>query len=140
MAELVGYARVTTLDQHPEMQVDALHAAGCVRIFEEKASGAKSDRPQLAACLEYLRPGDTLVVWSLDRLGRNLLDLITRVQQLQGRDVQFRSLRESIDTATAAASNGGWSASSKALTQGASVYAQATANSVTANSGPVTVQ
>ena len=68
----IGYARVSTQDQHPALQLDALHAAGCAKVFVEQASGAQRDRPQLQAALDYLRPGDTLVVWKLDRLARRL--------------------------------------------------------------------
>jgi DNA invertase Pin-like site-specific DNA recombinase len=67
---LIGYARVSTRDQTPALQIDALQAAGCEKLFEETASGAQRDRPQLAAALDYLREGDTLVVWKLDRLRR----------------------------------------------------------------------
>ncbi len=72
---LAGYARVSTLDQNPELQLDALGAAGCERIFEDRASGARSDRPGLAEALDWMRKGDTLVVWRLDRLGRSLPQL-----------------------------------------------------------------
>ena len=73
---LIGYARVSTQDQKPELQLDALTDAGCERIFEEKASGAKRDRPELMAAIKYLRKGDTLAVWKLDRLARSLKQLI----------------------------------------------------------------
>lgn len=99
---LVGYARVSTWDQNTELQVTALLSAGCQRIFEETASGTRTDRPQLAAALDYLREGDTLVVWRLDRLGRSLQHLIRTVHELQDRGVGFRSLHESIDTTTSA--------------------------------------
>jgi len=98
---LVGYARVSTLDQNPDLQTDALRHAGCRRTFTDKASGASSDRPQLAAALDYIRPGDTLVVWKLDRLGRSLRHLVETVTRLQERGVGFRSLQENIDTTTA---------------------------------------
>lgn len=75
---LIGYARVSTDDQTLDLQRDALSAAGCEKLFEDKASGAKADRPGLKRALEHLRAGDTLVVWRLDRLGRSLKDLILR--------------------------------------------------------------
>ena len=94
----VGYARVSTQDQTPRLQIDALKAADCERVFTEKASGAQRDRPQLMAALDYMREGDTLVVWKLDRLARSLKQLIETVEMLEGRGVNFRSLTESIDT------------------------------------------
>jgi DNA invertase Pin-like site-specific DNA recombinase len=97
---LVGYARVSTQDQDPALQLDALKAAGCEKVFTEKASGAQRDRPQLAAALDYMRSGDTLVVWKLDRLARSLKQLIETVEELGGRGVGLRSLTESIDTGT----------------------------------------
>ena len=99
---LIGYARVSTLDQKPELQLDALKAAGCAKIFVEKASGSKEDRPQLIAALDYIRAGDTLVVWKLDRLARSMKQLIEIVDQLKARRIGFRSLTEAIDTTTAA--------------------------------------
>lgn len=101
MGETVGYARVSSTDQNPELQIDALTAAGCGRIFSEKVSGALVDREQLAAALDYLRPGDVLVVWKLDRLGRSLLHLIQTVNDLAARGIAFRSLKENLDTGTA---------------------------------------
>lgn len=98
---LVGYARVSTIDQHPELQLDALEGAGCVRVFVDHASGAKTDRPELTAALEYLRPGDTLCVWRLDRLGRSLPHLIQTATDLADRGVALRSLTEQIDTSSA---------------------------------------
>ena len=98
---LVGYARVSTQDQHPELQLDALKEAGCARLFVEKASGAQRERPQLAAALDYMRPGDTLVVWRLDRLARALKQLIETVEGLEAQSIGFRSLTEAIDTTTA---------------------------------------
>ncbi len=98
---LVGYARVSTQDQDPNMQVDALEKAGCERIFIEKASGAKRDRPELTAALDYARQGDTLVVWKLDRLARSLKQLVETVEGLEEREVGFRSLTETIDTTSA---------------------------------------
>ncbi len=97
---LVGYARVSTRDQNPALQSEALLAAGCERIFEEAASGAQRDRPQLIAALDYLRPGDTLIVWKLDRLARSLKQLIETVEELERRKIGFRSLTEAIDTTT----------------------------------------
>ncbi len=97
---LVGYARVSTLDQKPGLQIDALKAAGCARIFTEKASGAQRERPELKAALDYIRAGDTLVVWKLDRLARSMRQLIETVEDLQSRGIELRSLTESIDTAT----------------------------------------
>ncbi len=96
----VGYARVSTSDQQPALQLDALTAAGCQRIFTDHASGALQDRPQLTAALDYLRPADTLIVWRLDRLGRNLRHLIATVEDLHAREIQFASVTESIDTST----------------------------------------
>ena len=98
---LVGYARVSTLDQNPQLQTDALQAAGCERIFTEKASGAQRDRPELKAALEYIREGDTLVVWKLDRLARSLPQLLATVTDLEGRGIGLRSITEQIDTTTA---------------------------------------
>ena len=97
---LIGYARVSTLDQKPALQIDALKSAGCERIFTEKASGAQRDRPELKAALEYLRSGDTLAVWKLDRLARSMRQLIETVEELQARGIELRSLTESIDTST----------------------------------------
>jgi DNA invertase Pin-like site-specific DNA recombinase len=98
---LIGYARVSTQDQTPALQLDALRAAGCERVFEEKASGAQRDRPELKAAIEYARPGDTLVVWKLDRLARSIKQLIETVEGLEVRNIGFRSLTEAIDTTTA---------------------------------------
>lgn len=97
---LVGYARVSTHEQNLDLQCDALNALGVMKIFEETASGAKSDRPQLAAALDYVRPGDTLVVWRLDRLGRSLPHLVETVTGLEARGVGFRSVHEAINTSS----------------------------------------
>lgn len=97
---LVGYARVSTQDQDPALQLDALKAIGCEKVFTEKASGAQRDRPQLEAALDYMRSSDTLVVWKLDRLARSLKQLIETVEELGSRGVGLRSLTESIDTGT----------------------------------------
>lgn len=98
--DLVGYARVSTIDQNAGLQHAALSEAGCGRIFEDKASGTRTDRPELAAALDYLREGDTLVVWRLDRLGRSLKHLVEVVTDLHDRGVGFRSVTENIDTTT----------------------------------------
>lgn len=98
---LVGYARVSTQDQKTELQLDALEAAGCEKVFVEKASGAQRDRPELKAALDYMRDGDTLVVWKLDRLARSMKQLIETVEGLEEVGVGFRSLTEAIDTTTA---------------------------------------
>jgi DNA invertase Pin-like site-specific DNA recombinase len=96
----IGYARVSTQEQNLTLQRDALERAGCERIFVEKASGAQRERPQLAAAVDYMRPGDTLVVWKLDRLARSLKQLIDTVEGLGRRDIGLRSLTEAIDTGT----------------------------------------
>jgi DNA invertase Pin-like site-specific DNA recombinase len=96
-----GYARVSTDDQDCALQVKALTETSCERIFEEKGTGARFDRPVLKECLSHLRPGDSLVVWRLDRLGRSTKDLIQTVMDLKGRGVQFTSLQEAINTETA---------------------------------------
>ncbi len=97
---LVGYARVSTLDQTPELQLDALSAAGCEKIFTEKASGALRERPELQAALGYMRKGDTLMVWKLDRLARSLKQLIETVEELEAGGIGFKSITEAIDTTT----------------------------------------
>jgi DNA invertase Pin-like site-specific DNA recombinase len=97
---LIGYARVSTIDQTLALQQDALTAAGCQEIYTDTASGAATDRPGLASALSHLRSGDTLVVWRLDRLGRSLPHLIATVAALAKRGVGFRSLQEQIDTTT----------------------------------------
>lgn len=96
----VGYARVSTQDQNPNLQIDALKVAGCEKIFEEKASGAQRERPQLTAVLDYIREGDTLVVWKLDRLARSLKQLIETVEMLNEKGIGFRSLTENVDSTT----------------------------------------
>ena len=98
---LVGYARISTQDQQLELQRDALEKASCTKIFTDVASGAKAERDGLKAALEFVRKGDTLVVWKLDRLGRSLKDLIERINELQTRGIGFKSLQENIDTTTA---------------------------------------
>lgn len=97
----VGYARVSSTDQDPSLQLDALSQAGCERIFVEHVSGSLRERPELMKTLDYVRSGDTLVVWRLDRLGRSLSHLIDIVGDLGSRGVELVSLHESIDTSTA---------------------------------------
>jgi DNA invertase Pin-like site-specific DNA recombinase len=94
----IGYARVSSDDQNLDMQRDALHRAGCERIYEETASGGKIDRAELLRLCEAMRAGDTLVVWRLDRLGRSLKQLIATVEQLETLGAGFHSLTENIDT------------------------------------------
>jgi len=97
----VGYARVSTQEQHLDLQLDALRQEGCETIYQEQVSGAKTDRPELYRALSYLRQGDTLVVWKLDRLGRSLPHLIEVVTALMKRGVGLKSLQDPIDTTTA---------------------------------------
>src|SRR5215218_8648198 len=97
---LVGYARISNTDQTLDLQQDALTKAGCTRIFTDTASGAQTERKGLTEALDYVRIGDTLVVWKLDRLGRSLKDLITRITELNDRKIGFKSLTENIDTTT----------------------------------------
>lgn len=92
--ELIGYARVSTHDQDMGLQFDALRAAGCGRIFDDVASGARAARPGLQDAMDYLRAGDTLVVWKIDRLGRSLAHLVHTVETLKDRGVAFLSLND----------------------------------------------
>jgi len=96
----IGYARVSTTDQTTDLQTDALGAAGCEKIFSDEISGSTKDRPGLTQALEYLREGDVLIVWRLDRLGRSIRNLIELINDLQSRGIGFRSLTEAIDTST----------------------------------------
>jgi DNA invertase Pin-like site-specific DNA recombinase len=96
----LGYARVSTTEQDLSLQLDGLGDAGCEKIYEDRISGAKTDRPGLQEALAYLRKGDTLVVWRLDRLGRSLKHLIETVNDLEERGIGFQSLQEAIDTTT----------------------------------------
>lgn len=96
----VGYARVSTQDQDLSLQLDALALAGCSKVYEDRASGTRADRAGLRAALDYVRDGEVLVVWKLDRLGRSLPHLIETVTDLAKRGVGFRSLTEAIDTTT----------------------------------------
>lgn len=97
---LIGYARVSTAEQDTALQTDAFRKAGCERVFEDTISGVTAERPGLTAALEYLRDGDVLIVWRLDRLGRSLPHLIDVIGALEARGVGFRSLTEAIDTTT----------------------------------------
>jgi DNA invertase Pin-like site-specific DNA recombinase len=98
---LIGYARVSTLDQNLDLQRDALSRAGCKKIFEEKKSGkAGTSRPELDAALAFLRPDDILVVWKLDRLGRSLVEMMRTIDSLRRKDIKFQSLTEHFDSET----------------------------------------
>ena len=98
---LVGYARVSTQDQNLDLQITALKEAGCQKILTEKASGAQRDRPELMAAMNYIRPGeDVLVIWKLDRLARSLKQLIETVEKLETQKIGLLSLTESINTTT----------------------------------------
>jgi DNA invertase Pin-like site-specific DNA recombinase len=97
---LIGYARVSTADQSLALQRDALATVGCGPVFEDQASGSKAERPGLTQALAYVRSGDVLVVWKLDRLGRSMAHLIEAVRALEAKGVGFRSLTEGIDTTT----------------------------------------
>jgi DNA invertase Pin-like site-specific DNA recombinase len=98
---LIGYARVSTVDQNLALQRDALTEAGCTKIFTEQMSGAVTDRPVLHDALEFARSGDTLIVWKLDRLARSMKQLIETIENLRVRGIGFRSLTEALDTTTA---------------------------------------
>ena len=98
---LIGYARVSTQDQNPDLQMDALKKAGCEKVFVEQRSGAARNRPALIEALNFMREGDTLVVWKLDRLARSLKQLLETVEDLEQRGVGFQSLTEQMDTTTA---------------------------------------
>ena len=97
---LIGYARVSTTDQNLDLQRDALKQKGCEKLFEETASGWKTDRPILQQAIDYARSWDTLVVYKLDRFGRSLKDLIQRVKKLDAKGVELKVLKEQIDTGT----------------------------------------
>lgn len=98
----LGYARVSTQDQDPAAQIGALESAGCERVFQEKASGGRWDRPELHRLLGQLRKGDVVVVWKLDRLSRSLKDLLLTLEKIEEAAAHFQSLTEAIDTATPA--------------------------------------
>ena len=95
---LVGYARVSRADQDPQLQIDALKRAGCAKIYTDHMTGSHMDRPQLTAALEYVRRGDTLVLWKMDRAGRNTRGVLELVEDLTRRGVGLRSITEEIDT------------------------------------------
>ena len=97
---LIGYARVSTQDQNLELQREALTKAGCQKVFEDKVSGTRVDRPGLTKAQEILREGDTLVVWKLDRLGRSVKHLVDLIGELHKQGIQFKSLTDAIDTGT----------------------------------------
>ena len=96
----IGYARVSTREQSLQLQVDALKEAGCEKIYQEVASGSKTDRPILEELMTNIRTGDTLIVWKLDRLGRNLKHLLQIIEDLMKKDIGFVSLNDLIDTTT----------------------------------------
>src|SRR3954453_7941170 len=97
---MIGYARVSTTDRTLDLQLDALQKAGCAKIFTDTASGAKAERKGLDEAISYVRAGDTLAVWRLDRLGRSLQHLIETIGELDARNIGFKSLTENIDTTT----------------------------------------
>ena len=97
---LIGYARVSTQDQNLDLQTEALTKAGCKKIFTDKISGSRAERPGLTKALEMLREGDTLIVWKLDRLGRSVKNLVDLVGELHKQGIQFKSLTDAIDTGT----------------------------------------
>lgn len=97
---IIGYARVSTIEQDTALQLDNLQRSGCEKIYQESVSGISKTRPELDKCLDNLRSGDTLVVWRLDRLGRSLKDLVSIITDLELRNVGFRSVTEAVDTTT----------------------------------------
>lgn len=97
---LIGYARVSTQDQNLDLQTEALTKVGCKKIYNDKISGSRAERPGLTKALEMLREGDTLVVWKLDRLGRSVKNLVDLVGELHQQGIQFKSLTDAIDTGT----------------------------------------
>jgi DNA invertase Pin-like site-specific DNA recombinase len=96
----IGYARVSTQDQKLELQIDALQQDGCERIYQEKKSGKNKERPELEQMLAQLRPGDIVVVWKLDRLGRSLKDLVSLMDEFRSKGIEFVSLKDGINTTT----------------------------------------
>lgn len=99
---LIGYARVSREDQNLKVQLDALNAAGCERVFSDKRSGALKERKGLEDALSHLRAGDTLVVWKLDRLGRTVKQLVDLVEELESQKINFKSVKDNIDTTSSA--------------------------------------
>lgn len=97
---LIGYARVSTIDQNPQMQIDALEKAGCKKIFTDRISGSQKDRPQLQAAFEYMREGDTLVIWKLSRLARSIRQIISTAHDLDQQNIKLKVLTQNIDTGT----------------------------------------
>ena len=97
---LIGYARVSTQDQNLDLQTEALTKVGCKKIYNDKISGSRAERPGLTKALEMLREGDTLVVWKLDRLGRSVKNLVDLVGELHQQGIQFKCLTDAIDTGT----------------------------------------
>lgn len=97
---LIGYARVSTQDQHLDLQIEALQKAGCKKIFQDKVSGSRAERPGLIKALEILREDDTLVVWKLDRLGRSVKHLVNLVSELHKKGVHFNSITDAVNTGT----------------------------------------
>jgi len=97
---LIGYARVSTVDQNPQLQIDALEHSGCERIFTEKISGSHKERPELKAALDYMRKGDTLVVWKLSRLARSIRQIIATSLELEQKGIKLKVLTQNIDTGT----------------------------------------
>jgi hypothetical protein len=113
---LIGYARISTADQNPALQLDALETAGCDRVFTDRASGAVAERPELARALDHLRADDTLIVWKLDRLGRSLRHLIDTVHDLEQRGIGFaasrsRATRPRREAASSSTSSARWPSS-----------------------------
>lgn len=101
MGEKIGYARVSTKEQNLVSQEDALNKAGCIRIFTDKISGKEFNREGLTACMDYLRSGDTLVIFRLDRLGRSVKEMLDLCAQLENRHIKLVSLQDNLDTSTA---------------------------------------
>ena len=97
----LGYARVSTLEQNLDLQIDALNRENCKQIYTDRISGVKSIKPEFEKLMEYAREGDTIVVWKLDRLGRSTVQLIELVEKLKKKCIHLKSLSESIDTSTA---------------------------------------